>query len=152
MANFCQNDNCQARTMGANYCDECGTVQHEPYTTDAIAAVEKEFDFSARYTVAGYNGMAWYAIDFCSETVEIPVEYDPDYVCSDDGNCDDFTLYGECSHTGMFDAGEWEAIQDRTRVKCCMVGDDSVWEFDISDLTVIDGEVCSCGQIGCGWS
>lgn len=138
---------CEHGALSA-YC----TAEHEPYTTDAIAAVEKEFDFSAQYTVEGYRGMAWNAIDFCSETVEIPVEYDPDYVCSDDGNCDDFTLYGECHHTaGITEWFEYETVQNRERVLCHMVGDDATFEFDISDLTPINGEVCSCGQIGCNW-
>lgn len=46
-----------------------------------------------------------------------------------------------------------EEIVDTTLVDCYMVGDDSVWTFDVDDLTKIDDEeYCSeCGQIGCGW-
>lgn len=31
-----------------------------------------------------------------------------------------------------------------------MVGDDTLYRVEVSDLTVIP-EVCGCGQIGCGW-
>lgn len=32
-----------------------------------------------------------------------------------------------------------------------MVGDDHIHVVDFDDLTVIDEDVCSCGQLGCGW-
>lgn len=37
--------------------------------------------------------------------------------------------------------------------KVRMVGDDHTHIFDFEDLTVIEdeGNVCSCGQLGCGW-
>lgn len=48
---------------------------------------------------------------------------------------------------------EWTGyeIEDRTKVRAVMVGDDHVWEVDVDDLTPIgDNEYCpECGQIGC---
>jgi len=49
---------------------------------------------------------------------------------------------------------EWSGVeyQDPERVRMVMVGDDRVFEFDVSDLIKLDeGEWCpGCGQIGCG--
>jgi hypothetical protein len=37
------------------------------------------------------------------------------------------------------------------RVVAHMVGDDRRFEFDVDDVSPLDDDVCSCGQIGCGW-
>jgi hypothetical protein len=46
---------------------------------------------------------------------------------------------------------EWE--DDLNRVKLHMVGDDTSYEADTSELVVMadNEDVCSCGQDGCGW-
>jgi hypothetical protein len=48
---------------------------------------------------------------------------------------------------------EWSGIEyeNKDRVECCMVGDDTVHIFDISELTKLEeDEYCpECGQIGC---
>jgi len=33
-----------------------------------------------------------------------------------------------------------------------MVGDDRVFNVEVSELILYDGEVCSCGQLGCGYA
>ena len=47
---------------------------------------------------------------------------------------------------------EPEEIEDRTKVRCIMVGDDREFTFDIEELSPLDEEeFCpGCGQIGCG--
>jgi hypothetical protein len=48
---------------------------------------------------------------------------------------------------------EWDGIEEPTGlVLMCMVGDDRVFPFDPSDLTLLDeADYCSgCGQVGCG--
>jgi hypothetical protein len=48
---------------------------------------------------------------------------------------------------------EWTgiAVENKDRVRCIMVGDDTVFTFDVEDLTKIDDDsYCpECGQIGC---
>lgn len=80
-----------------------------------------DFDFSKRYKVDGWGGIAWYCIGF---------EKVPEYT---DHNDED----------GM--------VENRDRVVCIMVGDDSKHTFDVDELTPLDDEeYChECGQIGC---
>lgn len=96
-------------------------------------SAQDELDFTATYKVAGHGGVAWRIDSYVSERVLVEESWDED----------------ECS----VEYAEWEEVFDTTRVKCHMVGDDSVWEHDVSDLTKLeDDEYCSCcGQIGCGW-
>jgi hypothetical protein len=48
---------------------------------------------------------------------------------------------------------EWSGVEyeDRDRVQAVMVGDDQVFTFEVSELTVLqEGDYCpECGQIGC---
>lgn len=89
-----------------------------------------ELDFTATYKVAGTPAVAWRIISFDTEEYE----YDP----------------GIDGEEGM---PYMDVREDESRVRCHMVGDDSVWTFDVEDLTVLnEDEYCGgCGQIGCGW-
>lgn len=82
------------------------------------------FDFDPAYRVAGYRGIAWYAVRHPFEYVLVDEDFD-----------------------------EWESVEDPSQVICRMVGDDRDFTFDRDDLTPIsDDDYCAgCGQIGCGW-
>ena len=49
---------------------------------------------------------------------------------------------------------EWTGDRevDTTMVRAVMVGDDREHEIPVEDLTMLHEDVCSCGQIGCGWA
>lgn len=97
-----------------------------------------ELDMGSAYRVAGHGAVAWrlegYATEWTEERWEYCGEGDPD----DEANY----LYSEP-----------EEVEDRTRVRAHMVGDDVTFVHDVEDLTPLeDSEYCSgCGQIGCGW-
>lgn len=80
-----------------------------------------DIDFDARYTVAGYRGVAFWLVG-----------YAPD------------TTYDE-------DTGEYEDIVRDDQVVAVMVGDDRKHIVDVDDLTKLDDDdYChSCGQVGC---
>lgn len=95
-------------------------------------------DMSARYRVHGHGGVAFYLLGYAKTWTEETWEFvggegdDPDdeqfYVCHDA-----------------------EEVEDRSRVRAVMVGDDHVWTFDVDDLEPLkQSEYCpECGQIGC---
>lgn len=94
-------------------------------------------DMDAHYKVSGYGGVAFYLIGYAEEWT--PQEY----VWDGDGDPED---------EGSYLYSDPELIEDRTRVRAVMVGDDHVWTFDVSDLQMIpeDAFCRECGQIGCG--
>ncbi len=96
----------------------------------------EEFDFSAHYT-AGAVAVAWRAIGYATEWTE------EEYVYSGEGDPDDELSY-------FFN--ESEEVEDWSRVRMVMVGDDRVFEFDVVDVEKIpeDSFCRDCGQIGCG--
>jgi hypothetical protein len=101
-----------------------------------MTTTETPLDLDARYTVAGYSGIAFYllgyATEWTSEEWELIEGEDPD----------EETSYLYC---------EPEEVENRQMVRAVMVGDDHVHEVDVDDLTVI-GELdycAECGQIGC---
>lgn len=79
-------------------------------------------DFGARYRVATMPGVAFWLKGY----VQIPDGF-PDYAMPD-------------------------YVDDESRVRAVMVGDDREHVVDVEDLTVIgEDDYCSgCGQIGCG--
>lgn len=85
-----------------------------------------EIDFKATYRVKSMPGIAFYLTGW--ERVFDPL--DMDYMNDDD--------YGY--------------VNSDTNVVAIMVGDDREHIVDIDDLELIEDDVCSCGQIGCGWS
>lgn len=88
-----------------------------------------EFDFKAAYKVEGYEGVAWRAYGYATDHEAIMVELDEDEWYE-----------------------EYEEYEDRSRVKCHMVGDDREFIFDTYYLTKLEeDQFCpECGQIGCG--
>ena len=97
-----------------------------------------ELDFDARYTVAGYRGIAFYLAGYAAEwTEEEWVLVCEDSECDHDGDC---YLYSEP-----------EEIERSDRVRAVMVGDDRVHVVDVEDLTEISEEdyCAGCGQVGC---
>lgn len=88
-------------------------------------------DFDARYSVAGYEGIAFYLRGYVEHVVESEVYHE------------DADLY---EYVPML-------VVDDQNVIAVMVGDDREHIVDVDDLTKIDDEdYCSgCGQIGCGW-
>lgn len=102
-------------------------------TTMTTTTITPDFD-EARYAVAGWPGVAFYLTGW-------PQRWIPATYLEVDGQeyeCDD----GE---------GEWEDDTTSGDVMAVMVGDDRKHQVAISDLTLLDENVCSCGQIGCGW-
>ena len=91
------------------------------------------FDFKPAYKVAGHGGVAWRVTGYVKEDRLVE-----DYFEDEDG----IACYAE-----------WDEVEDTTRVVAHMIGDDSDWTFDVTDLTPLaDDEYCSsCGQVGCGW-
>lgn len=86
-----------------------------------------ELDFDAAYRVDGVEGIAFYLRGYA--TIEQEVEDDDFYYM--------------------------DTVEDTSRVRAYMVGDDREHIIDIADLTKLaDREYCpECGQIGCtvGW-
>jgi hypothetical protein len=78
-------------------------------------------------TVDGYEGIAWYVQG--KEQIPVPME-DVEYYYEED--------------VEYQDGDDWI---------CTMVGDDRKFTFEESELTKLpeDMNVCSCGQLGCGW-
>lgn len=105
-------------------------------------------DASARYSVAGYDGIAFYLRGFLTETVQPECEGHPAEDCGEDGlYCsigDVLYCDGSCNSP--------EEIVNESLVVAVMVGDDREHIVDVSDLTILaDEDYChECGQIGCG--
>jgi hypothetical protein len=99
-----------------------------------------DLDFSERFAVDGYGGIAFRCIGY--------VMRDPE--CQ--GHPDDGDFNGPAGETFYCDGTCEESWEDETMVRAVMVGDDRVFEVDVDDLTVLrDDEYCNvCGQIGCG--
>lgn len=100
-----------------------------------------EIDFSRRYAVASYPGVAFYI-----ERYALTEEYEGGYlVCADE----------ECDH-GLSDMcwaeGDTSLVTDHDRVVAVMIGDDAEHVVAVEDLTPLEDEdyCAGCGQIGCG--
>jgi hypothetical protein len=93
-------------------------------------------DLSARYTVAGYGGIAFYLLGYAQEWTSEEWSY------IGEGDPDDESSY-------LY--SEPEQIEDTSRVRAVMVGDDFTHVINVDDLTKIgDDDYChECGQIGC---
>lgn len=94
-------------------------------------------DLSGAFTVAGHGGIAWRVIGYAKEWTE-----------------EEWTFIGGPGEEEDEDAyaySEPELVEDPSRVRAVMVGDDSVWTFDVEDLTPLAREdYCGvCGQVGC---
>lgn len=101
------------------------------------AAVDpQEINMDARYSVAGYGGIAFYLLGYAAEWTE------EKWVYCGEGDRDE-----ESSYLYF----EPEKVENRQMVRAVMVGDDAVHTVDIDDLTAIgDLDYCAeCGQIGC---
>lgn len=104
--------------------------------------VLEDLDLEARYQIAGFRGIAWRLIGYAQEFHQ----FEPEHICEED----DSTCPGEDECKAWFyDEGEW--IDDKSRVRACMVGDNKPFIFDVEDLQKLDDlDYCtSCGQIGC---
>jgi hypothetical protein len=90
----------------------------------------------ARYTVAGYRGIAFYLVGYVTEWT------DEEWIYDGEGDPDDESSYLYC---------EPEEIENQSMVRAVMVGDDRVSTVDVDDLTLIhEDDYCpGCGQIGC---
>lgn len=57
--------------------------------------------------------------------------------------------------SGEYDMSETEEIADESRAIVVMVGDDHRYTVDLEDVEFYSeddhGDVCSCGQLHCGW-
>jgi hypothetical protein len=94
-------------------------------------------DFDAAYKVEEYRGIAWRIDGYATEWTEEKWEYIGEGDVEDEDN---YIYY------------EPEEVEDTSRVRMHMVGDDREFIFDIEELTKLDEEdYCQvCGQIGCG--
>jgi hypothetical protein len=97
--------------------------------------VLEEVDFGQYVTTDDYKGIAFWVDNWAKDVKQEYVEY----IETDDS--------GEV----FFGWEEVEVISDSV-VECYMIGDDRMFRFEISELTLIDvNDFCgSCGQIGCG--
>lgn len=93
-----------------------------------------ELDYDARYTVDGYNGVAFYIYGYKQV-------YEPDITIFED---EDGNEYQE-------EIGEGNWVDDKETLLMVMVGDNKKWEVDPEDITKIsDDDYCLvCGQVGC---
>jgi hypothetical protein len=99
-----------------------------------------DFDFSQLYTVSYYPGVAFRALRYDSNYIDNGFwisDIDPEF--DDDVDSDYYQSY-------------WEEVTDTDRVIVIAIGDDLEEPVDISNLTVLESDVCSCGQIGCDWT
>jgi hypothetical protein len=110
-------------------------------------------DFSAHYTVRGQSGVAWRLLGYAKEMTEESWTKncdDPAHVFDYDAadyDEDDYDTHGPECH--LFN--EAEEVDDTSRVKAVMVGDDRPEIIDVDDLVLIpeDGYCRDCGQTGC---
>ena len=95
-------------------------------------------DTDARYTVAGWPGVAVYVRGWEQRT-------EPTMVLCENEDGEEWEEE---------DWSETETVDDvGGMIRVTMVGDDAVHLVDPDDLTEIsDDDYCSgCGQVGCGW-
>jgi hypothetical protein len=104
--------------------------------------VHDALDFSARYAVAGYRGVAFYLLGYATEWTEETWTLD----CMTDGH-----VYPDDHDETCYLYGEPEEVERGDMVRAVMVGDDRVHVVDVADLTEIGEEdYCpGCGQVGC---
>lgn len=103
-----------------------------------ICVATAPLDTTTRYTVAGFAGIAFYFAGYAKTWTEGEWVFLGD----DNDDPDDEANY-------VYD--EPEQVEDRSRARMVMVGDDHVFEIDVDDLTQIsEDDYChECGQIGC---
>jgi hypothetical protein len=94
-------------------------------------------DLDAHYTVRGSSGVAWYLLGYAKERTEERCVLD----CDDSHDHDELCYYPQ----------ESEEVDDTSRVRAIMVGDDRIEIIDVDDLVLIEeDEFCrDCGQTGC---
>lgn len=94
-------------------------------------------DLDTAYRVEGYRGIAWYLLGHATEWTS------EEWIYDEEGDPEDETSYLYC---------EPEEVEDESRVRAVMIGDDRVFVFDVDDVTPIpeDSYCHGCGQIGCG--
>ncbi len=100
-----------------------------------MKAEELNFE-DARYSVAGYSGIAFYLHKW-------PAVWEPHYVY--------FPAEDDCQEEWAEEGGEWVHGVPGDNVVAIMVGDDREFIIDIDDLTLLDDkDYCYvCGQVGC---
>lgn len=119
------------------------------YETDE--QFDKQFPADA-YRVRGYDGIAWRALGYETENVNVILCHNCEYCAIErDGGGGRTIEQGTCDECELYYSDEPEA--ERTgSIACRMVGDDRLFTFDADELTALeDDEYCQvCGQIGCG--
>lgn len=111
--------------------------------TDDFGTLDKD----ARYTVAGYDGIAFYLLGFKTEWTEPECLGHPAEDCGPEGeHCsigDVLYCDGSCDPPEEFANSDW--------VVAVMVGDDREHLVEVNDLTLIgENDYChECGQLGC---
>jgi hypothetical protein len=111
-----------------------------PDTLDETRIGTDSVDFTARYTVDGYPGVAFWLKEY-----DRTEQYEGDVVVCDDEECD-HQLSEMC-----WTVGDTSLVYDLERVIAVMVGDDRAHTVDVADLTKInEDDFCGdCGQVGC---
>jgi hypothetical protein len=111
-------------------------------------------DFGTAYRIAGWSGVAWRAIGYATVWTDERWEYLGDEDDPDAG-CDDYYertgYYYPDENPANYLYFEPEQVEDRTRVRVVMIGDDQVFTVDVDDCLPLSREdYCGeCGQIGC---
>lgn len=103
-------------------------------------------DFNVCYRVAGYDGIAFRLLSYMQEW--------PEPEC--DGHVDDDAalLSGVGIGEAIYCDGSCAVVEPEENtdwVRAVMVGDDTIYTVEVTDLTPLEeGEFCAeCGQVGC---
>jgi len=107
-----------------------------------------------RYRVEGYGGIAFYAIGYTTEMTEERWTYLGEEDDPHAGSEDYYALTGDHypdENPANYIYDPPEEVEDRSRVRVVMVGDDRVITVGVDELVEIsEDDYChECGQIGC---
>lgn len=78
-----------------------------------------------------------------------PFDFEPAYRVAEYAGIG-FYAYGYEAHPD--EDTHWTGFEVPTgRIMTHMIGDDRPFAFEPDELVPVEGAVCSCGQLGCGW-
>lgn len=91
-----------------------------------------------------------YAMDSHELAAMPPFDFEPAYTA--EGWSEGVAWRVEGWETEPDEDTEWSGIENPTGLLLAhMIGDDRTFRFEPDQLTALHGDVCSCGQVGCGW-
>lgn len=119
-------------------------------TIDDILAIlsgyrSNDYDPAPIFTVAGRTAIAWRFICLQEAVCEACDGFGCHLGAERDSDGEPYISEIECDQC----KGEGEIATGMVQLH--MVGDNHVHTFDPTELSLYEGDVCSCGQIGCEW-